>query len=83
MAMTQKIRSLLSMLVLAALAAGAGLYAYYGVHVKQEKEKTEKSPIPTRRWNRKHRGDIGTADKQDAPPAPCCSHRDQQEDQHG
>ena len=42
MAMTQKIRSLLSMLVLAALAAGAGLYAYYGVHVKQEKEKTEK-----------------------------------------
>ena len=42
MAMNPKTRSLLSLLVLAALALGAGLYAYYGVQVKQEKEKAAK-----------------------------------------
>ncbi len=42
MAMTQRTRSLVNLLVLAALTAAAGLFAYYGVHQKQEKEKAAK-----------------------------------------
>ncbi len=40
--MTQKSRSLISLLVLAGISTGAGLFAYYGIHKKQEKEKAEK-----------------------------------------
>ncbi|MBI5549795.1 MAG: DUF4340 domain-containing protein [Deltaproteobacteria bacterium] len=42
MAMTQKTRSLVTLLVLAAVSAGAGLFAWYGVYEKQEKEKADK-----------------------------------------
>ncbi len=40
--MNQKTRSLVTLLVLAGVGAGIGLYAWYGVHLAQEQEKEQK-----------------------------------------